>query len=260
MYIEKYQATGNDFILFKEEVLNPSEVAIKVCHRRFGVGADGILFPSSSVVADIKMNYYNSDGSIAKMCGNGIRAFAKFVYNHQLVSKPVFKIETLSGVKDIVIDSDMIKVNIGEPKLIFSEDELTQSYDSHHVYHFNILDGYILSVGTLHAIIYDVTEDLKKEAKCIQNDPIFVDGANINFVKVIHRNHLFVETFERGSGWTLSCGTGVSASVYHAMMLGLVDQGEVFVDVKGGKLVVEVKDNQIYLTGPAEKILEGNFI
>src|SRR5690606_18955071 len=115
MYIEKYQATGNDFILFKEEVLNPSEVAIKVCHRRFGVGADGILFPSSSVVADIKMNYYNSDGSIAKMCGNGIRAFAKFVYNHQLVSKPVFKIETLSGVKDIVIDSDMIKVNIGEP-------------------------------------------------------------------------------------------------------------------------------------------------
>src|SRR5690606_40357500 len=117
MYIEKYQATGNDFIMFKEELKNPSEIAAKVCDRHFGIGADGILYPSKSQIADIKMNYYNSDGSIAKMCGNGIRAFAKFVFEHGFIKNTSFSVETLAGIKYVEIKDGLVRVDIGPAEL-----------------------------------------------------------------------------------------------------------------------------------------------
>ncbi len=263
MYFEKYQATGNDFILFKEELLNPKEVAIKVCDRHFGVGADGILFPSQSVNADIQMNYYNSDGSIAKMCGNGIRAFAKFVFLHQFVDKPHFTIETLAGIKTVTIEADEVLVDIGPSNLNVGHEFLTKEVEGLTPYQFNQYKGYILSVGTLHTVVYlnDYDSlDPKSLAPLIQNDAVFKNQTNVNFVRILNDHHMFVKTYERGAGWTLSCGTGVSASAYHAYMIGKVASNHIKVDVPGGKLSVMIETDKLYLKGPAVLVAKGEWL
>ena len=263
MYFEKYQATGNDFILFKEDILNPKEVAIKVCDRHFGIGADGILFPSQSTVSDIKMNYYNSDGSIAKMCGNGIRAFAKFVFLHQFVNKHQFTIETRAGIKTVTLESDDVLVDIGPSNLNVGNEFLTESINGLTPYQFDQYEGYILSVGTLHTIVYlnDYEAlDPKRLAPRIQNDPIFKNQTNVNFVTILNDHHIFVKTYERGAGWTLSCGTGVSASAYHAFKMGKVASNHVKVDVPGGKLNVMIETDKLYLKGPAVLVAKGEWL
>ena len=117
MQVLKYQSTGNDFILFKGPIKNPSKIAIQVCDRHFGIGADGILFSTPSKVADIKMNYYNADGSIAPMCGNGLRAFAHFVTTNNLVKKNNFVVETLAGLMKVKkIDKETFALDLGVAK------------------------------------------------------------------------------------------------------------------------------------------------
>jgi len=262
MKVFKYEATGNDFILTQEIPSHPEKFAKAVCHRNFGIGADGILFPSKSSIADIQMNYYNSDGSIAKMCGNGIRAFAKFLVDMKIVDKPKFDIETLAGIKTIEIIDDQIKVHIGKPDLCVGMPDLKHTVDANISYNFNGIKGYVLAVGTLHTVVY-VKEnqgiDKFKVGPIVQNNALFNDQTNVNFIEVIGDNQLKVQTFERGAGWTLSCGTGVSASVYHAIMKDYVKHSKIYVDVPGGKLEVEVEGTNIYLIGPAKPIMEGIF-
>lgn len=263
MYFEKYQATGNDFILFKTEVNDVKSLAIKVSDRHFGIGADGILFPSKSDVADIKMNYYNSDGSIAKMCGNGIRAFAKFVFDHQLVTQTHFFVETLAGIKEVTLLDNDVLVDIGPANLEVSREFLNKDVHGLKPYAFDKVDGYILTMGTLHAVVYvDDYEnlDLNHIAPIIQNDSIFKNQTNVNFVKILNQEHIFVKTYERGAGWTLSCGTGVSASAYHAYLMKKITHNKILVDVPGGKLMVIVENDKIYLKGPAIKVAQGEII
>lgn len=261
MYIEKYQATGNDFIMFKEELKNPSEIAAKVCDRHFGIGANGILYPSKSQIADIKMNYYNSDGSIAKMCGNGIRAFAKFVFEHRLIKNTSFSVETLAGIKFIEIQDGLVRVDIGPAELNLGLDDLTKINNGLEPYNFQKVDGYILKVGTMHTIVYLEEETMTSEnlGLIIQKDPLFKDETNVNFVEVIDESTLKVTTFERGAGWTLSCGTGVSASAFHAYITKRVSSNQLDVIVPGGLLKVEIQDEKLYLIGPAEKIVKGEW-
>ena len=262
MKVFKYHATGNDFILTKDIPSNPERFAKAVCHRNFGIGADGILYPSKSSIADIQMNYYNSDGSIAKMCGNGIRAFARFLVDQKIIEKPKFDIETLAGIKTVEIIDDNVKVDIGKPDLSVGIPDLKHTLDANVAYNFNGISGYVLAVGTLHTVVYlneNPGINLLKAGPIVQNNALFNDQTNVNFVEIIGENLLNVQTFERGAGWTLSCGTGVSASVYNALMQGRVKHNKVHVNVPGGKLEVEVEGTNIYLIGNAKPIMEGIF-
>ncbi len=264
MYFEKYHGTGNDFILFINEPQDPNALALKVCDRHFGIGADGILYPSKSNIADIKMNYYNSDGSIAKMCGNGLRCFVKFVRSHGMVTKEQFIVETKAGLIAVKVQGNDITLNLGEPRTHLGTDILTKEVNLEDGYTFNVnnqkVKGYLLTTGTMHTIIYmnDYPNlSIEEIAPLIQKDQIFKDQSNINFVTV-KENGIHVKTYERGAGWTLSCGTGVAASAFVSYYLRLV-KDNVDVTVPGGKLTVEIKNRNIYLTGPAVKICHGEY-
>lgn len=254
----KYEATGNDFILTTFEPNNPSEFALKVCDRHFGIGADGILFPSESTIADFKMNYYNADGTIAPMCGNGIRSFARFLFDQKLTSKEVLKIETLAGMMILYKKGDQFEVNLGLPVENLKSPDITDEQFSIEKRILTVKNKDVLTytfiLGTLHTIVYvndlnqfdDIADDL-----C--HHPFFPKRSNINFVKVIDKNTMEVKTYERGVGWTLSCGTGSSASQYLSNKLNYTNE-EAKVIVPGGQLVVTNNSDGVYLLGPANLI------
>jgi len=261
--IYKYEATGNDFILMKETPKNPSKFAQMVCDRHFGIGADGILFPSESKSADIKMNYYNADGTVAPMCGNGIRAFSKFLHDQKIINKEQLHIETLAGIMIVTKENDLYEVNMGNaqtnlkhPDILKPQHDLevvTLKVDKH------LIDVYVLNLGTLHTIV--LTNDLNQYddlADQLCHHPFFPNRSNINFVKVIDKNHLELKTYERGVGWTLSCGTGSSASQYLTYVLGLTNDC-VDIKVPGGQLKVRVENEKVYLKGPAQLIANISF-
>lgn len=263
-YFEKYQATGNDFILIKEQPNNPSQFAKSVCDRHFGIGADGIMYPSASMVADIKMNYFNSDGSIAPMCGNGMRSFVSFVYRHQLVQKTEFTVETKAGLISVVLDpkTNESQIDLGKPIFLLGLPDLKipQSALTKHqlTIHQTRVSFYVLNLGTLHTIVY-LDENPKMDMDVIgpqlTHHPFFPQQTNVNFVEVIDHSQQKVKTHERGAGWTLSCGTGVAASGALSALLGKTESIiETIVD--GGNLTVYAKDT-IQLRGPAILIASG---
>jgi diaminopimelate epimerase len=251
---EKYHGTGNDFILIEPSLLDSRLLAKRLCDRHFGIGADGIMIPHPSDIADIKMEYINSDGSPAPMCGNGLRCFVRYGLNHGLLAKGPLTVETMAGVIDVDAQDELISLNLGQPTL-----DLDHEYviDNHEV----IIDGltlHTLFLGTLHAIIIvDETLDIRSLGEKLTYHPRFPQAINVNFVTVIDRNTIRVTTHERGAGWTLSCGTGSAASAYMTNLLDLTED-EVRVITAGGALVVNTTEDVI-LAGPAVKIASGIF-
>lgn len=276
MKFDKFVAAGNDFVIFNgmEELKTEyNELALKVCNRHFGIGADGIMVCKKSDIADIKMLYYNSDGSQGEMCGNGIRSFSKYIYDYEIVRKQNISIETLDGIKYISIESDklnkakMITVDMGYPTFegskipirlnkekvvgeIITIDEKQYEYSA-------------LLVGVPHVVIFiehieDV--DINELGKKIENHLLFPKKTNVNFIEVIDHNNINIYTWERGAGRTLGCGTGSCASVVIGNMLDLLSD-KVHVNTEGGSLTVELKeDYKIYMTGSATHIAKGEFL
>ncbi len=256
----KYQATGNDFILFNFVPSDPSALALKVCDRHFGIGADGIMYPSSSNVADIKMNYYNSDGTIAPMCGNGIRSFAKFLYDQNIFEKDQLNIETLAGIMAVSKQEDLFEVNLGKPVVKLSKPDINDIQEEIKPIYLEVgnqsVEAYVFNLGTLHTVVF--TDNLNAYddiADALCHHSYFPKRSNINFVKVIDETHLDIKTYERGVGWTLSCGTGSSASGYLAYQLGKT-KNCIEVSVPGGKLNITVTNDDVYLKGPAKFIAQ----
>lgn len=258
----KIHATGNDFLLFKEQLAHPSEVAKKLCHRRFGFGADGILFPTSSEIADITMHYYNADGSIASMCGNGYRAFIRFALDEGLLTGTHFTIETLAGVIESRLCAD------GDIKLIFNT--VIDDVKPPHVVKattltqpFSLLgyDVHVCYVGTLHALVFvDECESIHDElAHNLCTHPSFPHHINVNFIQIIDSNTIKVKTYERGVGWTYSCGTGSVASGYGAHVLKQCETS-LRVVVQGGELEVSKSSLGWSLKGPAVVIGQGESV
>jgi len=245
---EKYHGTGNDFIIFEHEALkglktiSPTELARKVCDRHFGVGADGMMIVKPSVQADIKMEFYNADGSLAPMCGNGIRCFAKYVYDHKLVSNQTFDVETLAGIMKVTLTNKgdhatLVTIDMGKPDFDSTFGE--KSIDVHG----QALQLNTLTMGTLHAVIQVAAIDdidLSLYGKAIESHSLFPHKINANFLEVVDREHIKVSTFERGVGQTLSCGTGSAASAVISAMKGLTEK-RVQVKVPGGILCIEKK-------------------
>ncbi|OXX85015.1 diaminopimelate epimerase [Paraclostridium benzoelyticum] len=268
----KLHGVGNDFIAIDGRFDNKdsndySDLAEKVCHRRFGVGADGLLVVKTSDISDVEMVYYNSDGSRANMCGNGLRCFCKFVYDNNIVKDTEFSVYTLDGIKKISLNIESennytIRVNMGKPnfnpknipvntnKEVFIKEKLL--INNKEVEVSSIL------MGVPHTIVFVdelIKEDIYKYGKLIEEHEIFPNKTNVNFVKVDDKDNIHVYTWERGCGYTLGCGTGMTASV---ILSNYLDKVNKIVNVKseGGSVRIELLDD-VYMIGNAVKICEG---
>ncbi|WP_350344732.1 diaminopimelate epimerase [Proteinivorax tanatarense] len=270
MRFEKYQGTGNDFIIFNglENRLKEREtLARKVCHRRFGIGADGMMIVENSNIADVRMDFFNSDGSVAPMCGNGIRCFAKYVYDNKLVDFKNFTVETLAGVMDVNLVireglTRLVTINMGKPEFETSKEDVLIS---NRIINKKLIfkeESYFISVlkmGTLHSVVFvDNLQciDVNRQGKNIESSPIFTKKTNVNFAQVIDNKNIKVVTYERGVGQTLSCGTGAAATAVVSTLVKGTDN-DITAHVPGGKLGIKQLQKEVYMTGPAELICRG---
>lgn len=268
MKFTKMHGNGNDFIVIEDLKNNISDIgklANKLCNRNFGIGADGILIVRRSTEADIQMEIINSDGSYAAMCGNGIRCFAKYVYEKMLVNKHIIDIETGDGIKRAFLSIaenkvESVTINMGlpnfNPKIIPAKAD-KEIINSRLVANNKEYEITSLLMGVPHTVIIGELDSFEvQEGKYIEKHVTFPKGTNVNFCEVINKHEVKVMTWERGAGPTLACGTGSCASVVAANRLGLVDE-KVKVWIPGGSLVVELTRDGVLMTGPAVVTFSG---
>ena len=273
MKFTKMHGIGNDYVYlncFKETVEHPSEAAIKVSDRHFGIGSDGLILIKPSEVADGKMEMYNADGSQGAMCGNGIRCVAKYMYDYGITDKTSISVETKSGIKylDLTIKDgkvDTVKVNMGTP-ILKAADIPVRSEKEQVINEPVMVDGKewkitCVSMGNPHAITYidDVKNlEIEKIGPKFENHEIFPDRVNTEFVHVIDRNTVEMRVWERGSGETLACGTGACAVAVSSILNGLTEE-EVTVKLLGGDLKIfwDRTENKVYMTGSATTVFDG---
>ena len=273
MKFTKMHGIGNDYVYvncFKETVEHPSEAAIKVSDRHFGIGSDGLILIKPSEVADGKMEMYNADGSQGAMCGNGIRCVAKYMYDYGITDKTSISVETKSGIKylDLTIKDgkvDTVKVNMGTP-ILKAADIPVRSEKEQVIDEPVMVDGKewkitCVSMGNPHAITYidDVKNlEIEKIGPKFENHEIFPDRVNTEFVHVIDRNTVEMRVWERGSGETLACGTGACAVAVSSILNGLTEE-EVTVKLLGGDLKIfwDRTENKVYMTGSATTVFDG---
>lgn len=273
MIFTKMHGLGNDYVCincFRERVEDPSGFARTLCDRHYGIGADGLILICPSKVSDFKMEIYNSDGSVAGMCGNGIRCLGKYVYDYRLTGKETLSIETKSGIRNMHLHIQDGKacgamVDMGVPRLnahsipILSEKDLVIN-DPIEVQEKNYrMTG--ISMGNPHAVIFSEEINgisLEETGRELEFHPRFPERANIEFCHVTARNRMEIRVWERGVGETLACGTGACAAVVASVLNDLTDE-EVIVKLLGGELSVrwDRKVNHVFLEGPAVKVFDG---
>lgn len=276
--LTKMQGCGNDFVIidypeYEKTGLKMSELAKKVCNRNFGVGADGMIIPKlnpENKKADISWYFYNSDGSTAQMCGNGMRCFAKYCIDNKLVDKKSFSVETLAGIiKPELLDNGLIKVNMGKPIL---ENKKIPFWSENGEKKLTALDRDFeitpVSMGNPHCVII-TDEDPMKLAQTygpvIEKHEFFPEKTNTEFVRVKSRMEIDMRVFERGCGITLACGTGACASVV-ACVLNNLTENKVKVNLLGGPVFIEWQgsaddtEQDIFLIGSANYSFFADYI
>lgn len=273
MKFTKMSGLGNDFVVINALEINKEieykNLAVKLCNRHFGIGADGLLIVEPSGIADIRMRIFNSDGTEAEMCGNGARCFAKYVYERGIVKKEKMTVETLSGVimPEIIFNNgivDKVRVSMGNP--IFKASEIPVKTEKKSFINEPVkLNGRTYNItsvliGVPHTIIFvDAIDEnmVLNIGPIVEKLHIFPRGTNVDFVKVEDRNNITVRTWERGAGLTLACGSGACASAVAAAVTEKTDRN-VYVHFKCGDLFVEWSEyNNVYLTGKAEEVFRG---
>ena len=273
MKFVKMHGLGNDYVCincFRERVEDPPGFARALCDRHYGIGADGLILICPSKVSDFKMEIYNSDGSVAGMCGNSIRCLGKYVYDYRLTGKETLSIETKSGIRNMHLHIQDGKacgamVDMGVPRLnahsipILSEKDLVIN-DPIEVQKKNYrMTG--ISMGNPHAVIFSEEINgisLEETGRELEFHPRFPERANIEFCHVTARDRMEIRVWERGVGETLACGTGACAAVVASVLNDLTDE-EVIVKLLGGELSVrwDRKVNHVFLEGPAVKVFDG---
>lgn len=274
--ITKMQGLGNDFVIvdydqWEKSGLSMPELAKKICNRNFGIGADGLIIPNlspkpqliiersgfepSAFAPEIGWYFYNSDGSTAQMCGNGIRCFAKYLKDKKLVNSNKFGVETLAGIiTPEILEDGNVKVNMSKPRGKCSKEKLTIGDREFEIN--------IVSMGNPHCVIFiDNDEDLLELAKTygpkIEKHELFPEKTNVEFVKVRSHNEIDLRVWERGCGITLACGTGACAAVV-AGILNNLTENKVKVNLLGGPLTIEWQgssqnlEQDVFMSGPAE--------
>jgi len=274
MEFVKMHGLGNDFIIVAGEKSlpgNAAELAVQLCNRFFGVGADGLVFILPSEAADYRMRIINSDGSEAEQCGNAIRCVAKYAYDNGLTSKSEITIETLgagSQPVQLMISNGIVqsvRVDMGEP--ILNGLQVPTTIDDELVIQHPLeIDGQqflisAVSMGNPHCVIYvdDADSfDLQAWGPKLETHPLFPRKTNVEFVTVRSRTHAEMRVWERGAGSTLACGTGACATVVASVLCGKTDR-KTKVSLKGGDLFIEWNeaDNHVYMTGPAAEVYRG---
>lgn len=270
MKFTKMHGLGNDFIVLeniKQDLSLTKEQIAFLCDRKFGIGADGLIIINPSQMHHIKMSFYNSDGTEVEMCGNGIRCFAKYVYDKNIIRENPLYVETLAGLKItyLEIQEDIVtKVEVNMGKAIFECSKIPMylnqenALDEKLSYNGQEISYTALSMGNPHVVILvtDVEHyPVKEVGAFFENHPLFPSKTNVNFVEVVNQNHIKVITWERGAGLTLACGTGACASARVAVLKGLVKE-EISATLPGGDLRIKVKDD-IYMTGDAVEVFSG---
>lgn len=270
----KMHGTGNDYVyvnLFKEHVENPAELAVKVSDRHFGIGSDGLILVAPSEVADCRMIMYNADGSEGAMCGNGIRCVAKYAYEHNIVQKEQILVETKSGIKslDLTVEDGKVtyvKVNMGQAILKPADIPVRAGGDTF-IDRTIVVEGKeykatCVSMGNPHCVVF--TEgidkiDLEKIGPPFEHHQWFPDRMNTEFVEVIDDHTIKMRVWERGSGETISCGTGTCAATVAAVLNGYCEKGEeIEVQIRGGKLYdTYLETGEVLMKGPATTVFDG---
>lgn len=273
----KMEGLGNDFIILDdrdgkiEQYKSYSDLAKQLCSRHFGIGADGIILILDSIDHDIKFRIYNSDGSQAQMCGNGMRCFAKYIYENKIVSHKKIRVDTKAGtiIPEVIADNNdhiqSVRVDMGEPVLscrdIPFESHNEKSIDEpltikDKTYHITTI-----SMGNPHAVLFvdDVEKaDVKTIGQLIETHDRFPEKTNVEFVEVINKGELKMKVWERGAGITLACGTGACAALVAANLTGRVENSAI-VHLAGGDLDIhwDKETNHIFKAGPATLVFEG---
>ena len=269
----KMQGLGNDYVYMDaihQKIENESSLAQFVSNRHFGIGSDGLILICKSDVADFKMRMFNSDGSEAEMCGNGIRCVGKFVYDKGLTDKTTVTVETLAGIKTLELNTkegkvETVKVDMEEP--ILNPKEIPVISDEEPVKNLMLeAEGRkfkftCVSMGNPHAIteVEDTEKfDVEKYGKVLEVDKAFPNKTNVEFIQIVDKNHVKMRVWERGAGETLACGTGACATAVACYLNGKTDRN-VEVELLGGKLFIEwnEENNHIYMIGPAVTVFEG---
>ena len=273
----KMQGLGNDFVIldyeeFKKTNKIASELALKLCDRNFGIGGDGLIIVNPNVDnADIGWIFYNSDGTLAQMCGNGMRCFARYVWDKKFVDKKEFSVLTQAGViVPKIISENEIRVNMGKPILQPSKIPFAADNNLNYVYELDnkkfILNA--VSMGNPHCVIF-VKENAKelalKYGSLIENDKLFPEKTNVEFIEILSEKSIRLNVWERGCGITLACGTGACASTVAGILNGYLEHA-VTVYLPGGELIIEWNGNKndvnhdIYMTGNACYSFSGTFV
>ena len=264
----KMQGLGNDYVYMdaiNQHIENESSLAKFVSNRHFGIGSDGLILICKSDVADFKMKMFNSDGSEAEMCGNGIRCVGKFIYDKKFTDKTTLSIETLAGIKILELNTkdgkvQTVKVDMGEPILEAKKIPVVSNETPVRNLMLKAEDKEFrftcVSMGNPHAIT--VVEKVDEYGKVLEIDKAFPKKSNIEFIEIIDENNIKMRVWERGTGETLACGTGACASAVACNLNGLTKRN-VNVELLGGKLEIEwnKENNHIYMTGPAVTVFEG---
>ncbi|MCC8104948.1 MAG: diaminopimelate epimerase [Clostridiales bacterium] len=281
MKFTKMHGLGNDYVYvncFKEQVENPSETAIRVSDRHFGIGSDGLILIRPSDKADFQMEMYNADGSLGAMCGNGIRCVAKYVYDYGLTDKTQISVETKSGIKylDLTVEDGkvaLVRVDMGAP--ILEPERIPVRIGGVSLAEKPIIGEGIsvgedifsitcVSMGNPHCIVpvKDVDGlEIEKIGPRFENHPMFPDRVNTEFVRVLDHDTVQMRVWERGSGETLACGTGACAVAVASALNGWTGN-KVTVKLRGGDLQIEWdrEKNTVFMTGPATTVFEGEII
>jgi len=271
----KMHGLGNDFICLDHFLFPPaadySELALRLCHRQFGVGGDGLIAVLPSDKADARMRIFNSDGSEPEMCGNGIRCFARYVYDSGYIKKETMTIETLAGILSVhleIIEGKVHNVTVGmgqpilEPELIPVLTGNMALEEEVEVCGQKLLFTAV-SMGNPHCILFvENFDELQFDliGPAVEKHPLFPQKTNVEFVRVENPRELTMKVWERGAGPTLACGTGACASVVAAVLGGKTEK-KVTVHLPGGDLSIEwASDNQIYMKGPATYVFSGRLL
>lgn len=272
----KMHGLGNDFILIdcRENELSGlvpdlTVLSRQLCHRRFGIGADQLLLLYPSQLADFRMRIFNADGSEVEMCGNGIRCFAKYIWDRGLTEKKVIDIETLAGIIRPAKADGLVRVDMGRP--VFDPEKIPVRIDQKLGHEAKIIDYPLqlddrelkltcVSMGNPHTVIFVdnvSTFPVTYVGPMVENNNIFPNRTNVEFVEVLNSSEIKLRVWERGAGETLACGTGASAAAVASQLKGLADN-KLTVHLLGGDLLIEWdSDGHVYMTGPAVEVFNG---
>jgi diaminopimelate epimerase len=276
MHFTKLHGLGNDYIYINglAEDLSPYNVPVLsqvLSDRNFGIGGDGIILVLPSQCADFRMRIFNADGSEAEMCGNGVRAFSKYVFEHGLTQKTSLTVETGAGIirPSLTVEGGkvtLVRVDMGEPRLTRKDIPVAgEPADQPVISEPLSVEGHDLkitcvSMGNPHCVIFVDDADsfpVRELGPVIEHHPMFPKRINVEFATVEDRQNIQMRVWERGSGVTLACGTGASATCVAAVLNGLVDR-KVRVSLLGGDLFLEwAENNHVFLTGPASEAFSG---